>query len=70
MRLQTNGPNWSPNSIVFDGLAPGDVGLTQLLTDTLAIMNAEATAAEQAGLGCELRQAEAAYRLAAYVRPW
>ncbi len=68
--MQTGGPNWVINEATFWGIEPGDIGVGQLLSDTLAIIDAEATAAEQAGQGCNLRNMESTYKLGAYVRPW
>lgn len=67
--LQTGGPGWAINSAAFWG-PPGDVGVVQLFESTLDVLNAEASAAEHAGLGCNLRNAESTYKLEAYVRPW
>ena len=69
---QTGGPGWVFNLASFWGAGqqPGEVSIGELLVDTLAILDADASAAEQAGLGCNIRNAESTFRLTAYIRPW
>ncbi|KAK9838704.1 hypothetical protein WJX74_001699 [Apatococcus lobatus] len=66
----TNGEHWLSSPSGFYSSGPGDIGLFDLLADTLQIIAADAQAQAESGGGCSLGQVASTFRLAAYNRPW
>ena len=66
---QTAGHGWL-SSTGFYSTGPGNIGLSDLLADTLQIIEADAQAQAESGGGCSLEQVASTFKLAAYTRPW
>ena len=68
--LQTRGERWRSTQNGFFSSSPGDVGLVELFTDTLEIIETDAAAAAGTPQGCSLLQIASVFRLTARLRPW